>query len=145
MDTVFLDEDRKVPDVADRALTRAAAGIKVIGRQEAAIVVSLGGLGMLLMCDVVTAEEIAAQVTARPDLQTRGDVFHRAGLFPKDALRKALGDRNRKKQNGSKTAWTTKQPAWSRAWSTLLCSTPMTNGYTHKRGDEVVTDMPYHG
>jgi len=70
----------------DMTLTRIATGLTDTGRQQAALGLHIGGLGLRHLKDMALPAELAAKLTARPKVQELCTAFSTAGLMPQGQL-----------------------------------------------------------
>ena len=67
-------------------LTRIATGLTDTGRQQAALGLHIGGLGLRHLKDISILAELAAKLTARPKVKEICTALSTAGLAPQGQL-----------------------------------------------------------
>ena len=82
----LVDADRTI----DMTLNRIAAGITDTGRHQVALGIHIGGLGLRRLHDIVVPAELAAKLTAHPQIAELSTALTTAGLASDDQLLKHL-------------------------------------------------------
>ncbi|MFM7989999.1 MAG: hypothetical protein ACKPKO_62860, partial [Candidatus Fonsibacter sp.] len=70
----------------DTTLNRIATGINDNGRQQVALGLNAGGLGLRRMNDIAVPAELAAKLTARPKIKEICQALTTAGIMPESHL-----------------------------------------------------------
>ena len=77
----------------DMTRTRIATGLTDTGRQQAALGLHIGGLGLRHIKDIAIPAELAAKLTARPKVKEICTALSMAGLTPEGQLTAHLDSR----------------------------------------------------
>ena len=83
----------------DMTLTRIATGLTDTGRQQAALGLHIGGIGLRRFKDVAILAELAAKLTARPKVKEICTSLTMAGLTPEGQLTTHLDTKNEELQH----------------------------------------------
>eukprot|EP00973_Karenia_brevis_P086540 12000377-Karenia_brevis.AAC.1 len=67
-------------------LSRIASGMTEEGRQQAALGIKVGGLGLRKLQDIAVAASLASKVRARPKVSEIGSALTRAGFMEEGQL-----------------------------------------------------------